>query len=230
MNQLVVGSEVQKMFGSIARRYDRANTVLSLGVHHWWRWHFFRTLSAKPSGSALDLCTGTGDLLPQLATRYAQVIGVDFCAPMLIEGRLKWSELKNVSVLQGNGLQMPFKQQSFDLITVAFGVRNFEQLEVGLAEILRLLKSGGELRILEFGQPQGLLWGQLYNFYSDTIMPLIGGFLTGNRAAYTYLPKTSRLFPCREDFLSILKKVGFEDTFCTSLTGGIAYIYGAKKL
>jgi demethylmenaquinone methyltransferase/2-methoxy-6-polyprenyl-1,4-benzoquinol methylase len=230
MNQLVVGTEVKKMFGSIAGRYDRANTVLSLGVHHWWRWLLFRTLPKKSLGRALDLCTGTGDLIPGLSLRYGEVVGVDFCAPMLIEGQAKWRNLKNVSVLQGNGLQMPFKDQSFDLITVAFGVRNFEKLELGLSEMLRLLKPGGEVRILEFGQPQGFIWGKLFIFYSDIIMPLIGGFLTGNQAAYRYLPKTSRLFPCRKDFQEILKKVGFDSSFYQSLTGGIAYIYGAKKL
>ena len=230
MNQLVVGTEVQKMFGSIAGRYDRANTVLSLGIHHWWRWLLFRGLPKGAPQRALDICTGTGDLLPGLAARCAEVVGIDFCAPMLLEGKSKWSALKNLTVLQGDGLRLPFKDSSFDLITVAFGVRNFENLELGLSEIKRILKPGGTVRILEFGQPKGLIWGKLFRFYSDTIMPQIGGLLTGNRAAYKYLPTTSKLFPCREDFQAILEKIGFEDSFYQSLTGGIAYIYGAKKL
>lgn len=230
MNKLVVGTEVQKMFGSIASRYDRANTVLSLGVHYWWRWLFFRSFPKGPRRNALDICTGTGDLLPGLACRFHEVVGIDFCAPMLLGGKTKWQALRNVTVLQGDGLQLPFSESSFDLITVAFGVRNFEDLERGLSEMMRILKPGGEVRILEFGQPKGTMWGALFRFYSDAIMPIIGGLLTGNRAAYTYLPTTSKIFPCREEFQSILGRIGFQGSWYQSLTGGIAYIYGAKKV
>ena len=228
METLVIGPKVQEMFGSIAAGYDRANTVLSFGIHHIWRYRFFKRLPKVAPLTVVDLCTGTGDLLPPLSKRYETVIGIDFCMPMLVSGKQKWSNSKDIAVMQGDGLQLPLKSDSIDLVTVAFGVRNFESLERGLREIHRVLKPGGSVRILEFGQPTGIAWGALFRFYSNFIMPIVGGLLTGNRAAYTYLPRTSAAFPCRESFIKILENAGYRDCFFESLTGGIAYVYGAR--
>lgn len=228
MNELVIGAKVQQMFGSIAAQYDRANTVLSFGIHYWWRKRLLKLLPAAGDLTVVDLCTGTGDLLPALAARYARVIGIDFCLPMLQAGSVRWNKLSNVSVLQGDALNLPLASHSIDLITVAFGVRNFERLRDGLREINRVLKPGATLVVLEFGQPTGFLWSRLFRFYSNVIMPAVGGLVTGNRDAYTYLPQTAQAFPCQDAFISVLEECGFGACSCEPLTSGVAYLYGAR--
>jgi demethylmenaquinone methyltransferase / 2-methoxy-6-polyprenyl-1,4-benzoquinol methylase len=224
--------DVQKIFGSIAARYDLANSVLSFGIHHYWRRALLRLLPAEPSSSGrsadlvLDVCTGTGDLLPLIKHRFGRVIGVDFSRPMLNVGKKKLGS--EYLLAQGDSLQLPFSDQSFGLVTVAFGVRNFEQLEAGLREIRRVLKPNGHLLVLEFGQPRGRIFGALYRFYSKFFMPRIGALLTGNRAAYTYLPATAATFPCREEFTALLERQGFYEARFVALSSGIAYAYCAR--
>jgi len=223
---------VEQMFSSIAPRYDLANTILSMGIHGSWRRKLLALVPQESmDGPALDLCTGTADLGIGLARRgIKQVIGLDFCLPMLSLASKKLSRI-NQSVLlgQGDALKLPIQSDSLSLVTVSFGVRNFEDLTKGLKEILRVLRPGGTLLILEFGQPSLPGWRTLYDFYSRRIMPLLGGAISGNREAYTYLPDTSAKFPCREDFLAQLESVGYLQSKYRSLTGGIAYIYSAKK-
>ncbi len=221
---------MQAMFDSIAPSYDRANTVLSFGIHYLWRHLLLRTIPKSMTSSALDLCTGTGDLLPGLSKRCGRVVGVDFSREMIISGQAKWRNLSSVIVVQGDGLRMPVSDSSFDVATVAFGVRNFEDLEKGLREIARVLKRGGELRVLEFGQPQHWFWRTLFQCYSRLVMPCLGGLLSGNFAAYRYLPETSRVFPCGDTFSKILQTCGFDAYKTRSLSGGIAYLYQARKL
>ena len=218
-----VGSTVRQMFASIASRYDLANTVLSFGIHHLWK----RDLVSRiPKGSnVLDLCTGTGDLLPLIKNRQANVIGADFCAEMLEIAKQRY----DMPVQQADALNLPFKDGEFDVVTVAFGVRNLESLTKGLQEMFRVLKTNGKLLVLEFGTPKLPIWKQLFQFYSKVIMPRIGGFLTGNRYAYEYLPETSKNFPCREQFINLLKDCGFTNAEYKTLTGGIAYIYEADR-
>ncbi len=218
----VVGTEVRRMFGAIAERYDLTNTVLSFGIHHLWK---YRVARRVPQGAApvLDLCTGTGDLLPLLEARADGVVGGDFCLPMLECGRVRGRS--SAPLVQCDALNLPFADATFAAVTVAFGVRNLEDLRRGLAEIHRVMLPGGKLVILEFGQPTWAPFRAVYNWYSKVFMPWIGGCLTGNRAAYTYLPETAKSFPCGGDFEAILREVGFEATRCDGLSGGIAYIY-----
>lgn len=217
-------AEVRHMFSSIAKRYDLTNSALSMGIHHLWRQKLISILPNMlgKSSVALDLCTGTCDLIKPLSAKYDRVVGADFCLPMLQQGKQKSS---GFSVVQGDGLKLPFIDKSFDLVTVAFGVRNFENLEKGLLEIRRVLKDNGILVVLEFGQPKNFLWAAIYNFYSKYIMPLIGSLLTGNRAAYTYLPQTARAFPCGQKFCQILESLSYQQAAYQQLSGGIAYIY-----
>lgn len=231
MNIKVIGSEVRQMFGSIAHRYDLANSVLSFGTHHCWRRSLVRLAPERQNGVALDLCTGTGDLVPLLERRFGSCIGVDFCFPMMFEGKKKFSlsGFLPPRFVQGDALQLPFADRTIDVLSVAFGVRNLENLEAGLAEMRRVLKPGGHLLILEFGQPRNPIFGALFGFYSRYIMPLIGGLLTGNRAAYTYLPRTSRSFPCGEAFKEILNAAGYEHVRFQPLSLGIAYQYHATR-
>lgn len=216
------------MFGEIAPRYDLANTALSFGIHRLWRRALLKMLPGPlpAPGRALDLCTGTGDLLPALHGKAAQVIGADFCMPMLKEGARRHG--LNFPLVQADALKLPFADYAFSLITVAFGVRNFENLVDGLREMRRLLTPGGYLLVLEFGQPQGA-FGAIFRFYSRFIMPMIGGLLTGNREAYRYLPETAAKFPCGERFERILADAGYKVIGARALTGGIAYCYCARR-
>jgi demethylmenaquinone methyltransferase/2-methoxy-6-polyprenyl-1,4-benzoquinol methylase len=145
---------------------------------------------------------------------------------MLLKGK---TELGRGPLMQADALQLPYADASFDIVTVAFGVRNFERLSDGLQEIRRVLKPGGTLLVLEFGQPRGALFGALFRFYSRWCMPVIGGIVTGNRAAYEYLPATSSQFPCREAFVEILSRAGFSAPSWKGLTFGIAYIYQCTR-
>ena len=219
------------MFASIAARYDLTNTILSFGMHYLWRRALLRLLPAEPSGShrsallVLDVCTGTGDLLPLIKHRFGEVVGVDFCRPMLLAGRGK--QRQRFEVVQGDALQLPFPDSTFDLLTAAFGVRNLEAPDRGCEEFRRVLKPGGRLLVLEFGQPRSPLFGVLFRAYAQVFMPLIGGLLTGSREAYVYLPRTAAQFPCAQEFLALLERAGFEDGRYIALSGGIAYAYCA---
>lgn len=222
--------EVQDMFASIAKRYDLANSVLSFGTHHVWRRALVGMLPRSSDKRVLDLCTGTADLVPLLEKRFGRVTGADFCLPMLEIGKRKIAASGSGAALcQSDAHHLPFADESFDIVTVAFGVRNFECLETGLCEISRVLAPGGKALVLEFGQPWLPGFGELYSFYSARLMPLIGGWVTGNRAAYQYLPRTAGSFPCRDAFESILKRCGFAPIRRKSLTFGIAYAYLAEK-
>lgn len=231
MGETVVSDRVQSMFGSIAKRYDLANSVLSLGLHHSWRRNLIELLPSSSNLLVLDLCTGTADLLPMLSKRFGKAIGVDFCWPMLEAGQKK-IEGKSFGIeglLQGDALHLPFGDQVFDVVSVAFGVRNFADLEKGLCEIQRVLRPGGHALILEFGQPPSRLWRWTFGAYSKWIMPLVGGVLSGNRSAYVYLPETSKSFPCGHEFVEILRSCGLSPLRVVPLSGGVAYCYLAKR-
>ncbi|NDC36736.1 MAG: bifunctional demethylmenaquinone methyltransferase/2-methoxy-6-polyprenyl-1,4-benzoquinol methylase UbiE [Proteobacteria bacterium] len=227
MSPQVVAKKVQQMFGSIAARYDVTNSVLSFGVHHLWKRLVVNALPRSATARILDLCTGTGDLLPLLRRRFQTVIGADFSLPMLEVGKSR-SGHREFALVQGDALGLPFPARCFDGVTVAFGVRNLESLAAGLTEIARVLRPGGTLVVLEFGQPPGRIFGSLYGLYSRWIMPTIGGLLTGNRDAYTYLPETAAAFPCGAHFAEIMQRCGFEQPTVRSLTFGIAYLYSAR--
>jgi demethylmenaquinone methyltransferase / 2-methoxy-6-polyprenyl-1,4-benzoquinol methylase len=220
MTVRVQADDVRSMFGRIAGRYDVANTILSGGVHYGWRRALVR--SVPSSSVVLDVATGTGGVLSPLVRRCQKAVGVDFCLPMLMVGAERG--IKNL--VCGDGLQLPFGDGVFDDVTIAFGVRNFEQPARGLEEMRRVLKPGGRVHVLEFGQPTGTVFRRIYEGYSSWFLPLLGSIVTGERAAYEYLPETSRLFPCGESFCQLLREAGFENTSSRSLTGGIAYLYG----
>lgn len=223
--------KIESMFNSIAKKYDLGNTILSFGTHHLWRKTLIRMLPKALNLKVLDVCTGTGDLLPLLYKRFSSsdtenVKGIDFSSDMLAESRIKYPEFK---VEKGDAQALTYNDNSFDITSVAFGVRNYTDLELGLSELYRVLKPGGSALILEFGQPKIPIFSSLYKFYSKYIMPLIGGLVTGNKEAYTYLPNTAKEFPCREDFLEKLNSAGFSKNKYKSLTLGIAYAYLATK-
>ena len=224
-----MSAEVQKMFASIAPKYDTTNAVLSLGVHGLWRGTAVRLSQVKPGDAVLDCATGTGDLA--LAFKRAvgpagKVTGTDFCAEMLAPAPDKAKRAGLVIDFKvADAMDLPFPTASFDVASIAFGIRNVDDPVRCLKEMARVVKPGGRVVVLEFGQPAGV-FGALFRFYSRAVMPLVGGLITGNRAAYEYLPRTSAAFPAGEAFLALVDKSGaYSAKSGTPLTFGTAWVY-----
>jgi demethylmenaquinone methyltransferase/2-methoxy-6-polyprenyl-1,4-benzoquinol methylase len=222
-------ARVRSMFDAIAGRYDFLNTVLSGGMHRVWEQRLVSSVPAMAAGVCLDLCTGTGALVPRLAPRYSRVEGIDISPQMLERARVRWRTIQNVSWSEGDAQALQCNDETFDVVTVAYGVRNWPDRARGLREITRVLKVNGYVGILEFGQPANPVWRFVFNFYSTTIIPWIGGLVSGNREAYEYLPKTSAAFPCGAAFEELLADAGLEPVTTSSLLGGVAFIYVAQK-
>jgi demethylmenaquinone methyltransferase / 2-methoxy-6-polyprenyl-1,4-benzoquinol methylase len=224
---------VQTMFNEISHRYDLLNHLLSFGVDFWWRRKFVRTLGLKKPRSILDVATGTGDLaIAMNRLSPEKIVGIDIATQMIAIGKQKIEKKKLTGVIHlhaGDAEKIPYPENSFDAVTVAFGVRNFENLELGLAEMKRILKPGGTMQILEFSHPGTAPVKQLYNFYSRFIIPFIGRLISRNNAAYTYLPESVAKFPSGDDFISKLEKTGLKNNAYIPLTFGIASIYSGEK-
>ncbi|MFN7729396.1 MAG: bifunctional demethylmenaquinone methyltransferase/2-methoxy-6-polyprenyl-1,4-benzoquinol methylase UbiE [Bdellovibrio sp.] len=232
----VQAEKIRSMFAKVASRYDSANQVLSFGVHHLWRKKLVKLSRAQIGEAVLDCATGTGDLAIEFKKTVGpsgSVIGTDFCAEMLTPAPGK-SEKRGLDIRfeQADVTALPYQDQSFDVVSISFGIRNVENPLRGLSEMARVLKPGGRLVVLEFGKANLPVFSQFYNFYSERILPKIGGLVTGQKEAYEYLQKSSAAFPCREEFLSLMDKTGqLKNMRYWSLTGGIAYIYlGEKKI
>ena len=228
-----MSTEVRQMFASIARRYDTANEVLSLGIHRGWRRAAVAISGARPGQRVLDCATGTGDLALEFKRAVGpsgEVIGTDFCAEMLegAPGKARRAGL-DVKFAVADALALPYPDGEFDVVSIAFGIRNVDDPVRCLREMARVLKPGGSAIVLEFGQPRGA-FGALFRAYSRGVMPVIGGLLTGNRAAYEYLPRTAASFPAGERFLGLMREAGaFTATEAHPLTFGTAYVYRGVK-
>ena len=228
-------NQVAKMFDGISPRYDLLNRLLSAGIDVRWRKEALRLLAKHVQPvQVLDVATGTADLALALANLWplASVVGVDISEGMLSMGRRKIQSAGLESRLElrtGDAENLPFERETYDAVTVAFGVRNFENLDKGLAEIARVLRSGGVLMVLEFSQPRSWIVRTAMNFYSRTLMPTLGGWLSNDRAAYTYLPESVAVFPEGSAFEKYLKASGLEVMETKRLSMGIASIYLAKK-
>lgn len=225
--------QVATMFNNIAPKYDFLNHFLSLGIDILWRKKAINQLRSLAPKIILDIATGTGDFaIEALSLSPEKVIGIDISEGMLQIGREKMIQ-KNLSAIidlqKGDSENLKFENQFFDASIVAFGVRNFENLEKGLSEICRVIKPGGKLVVLEFSKPRNFPVKQFYSFYSAQILPRIGRLFSKDKSAYTYLPESVAAFPDGEDFLTILKKCGFAEAKAISLTFGIASIYVAQK-
>ncbi|MBA9075527.1 MULTISPECIES: bifunctional demethylmenaquinone methyltransferase/2-methoxy-6-polyprenyl-1,4-benzoquinol methylase UbiE [Rufibacter] len=226
-------TQVAQMFNSIAKRYDFLNHFLSAGVDIIWRKKAVKLLEKSNPQLILDIATGTGDFaLETLRLKPKQVIGIDISEGMLEVGRQKIEKrgLSHLVQLQvGDSENIQFPDNHFDAITVAFGVRNFENLEKGLSEMHRVLKPGGRVVVLEFSKPQAFPMKQAYNFYFKHILPVFGKLISKDNAAYTYLPESVQAFPDGNDFLAIFRKIGFNQSEWHSLTFGISSIYTGTK-
>lgn len=222
------------MFARIARRYDVANRLLSGGVDVWWRKRLVAMVKAARPSSVLDLATGSGDVAFALAKALpseTEIIGMDFCQPMLDEAELKKSEkggFTNVVFQQGDGLALPIEDNSFGAITISFGLRNMGDRAKALAEMRRVLKPGGSLFVLEFSQPERR-FRPLYYFYLRRILPVVAGMVTGDRAAYEYLNATVEQFPDRAALTKELESAGFTGVRATGMTLCIVALHIGTK-
>jgi demethylmenaquinone methyltransferase/2-methoxy-6-polyprenyl-1,4-benzoquinol methylase len=221
------------MFGPIAHRYDFLNHFLSFGIDFYWRRRAIDLLKPFHPQRILDIATGTGDLaIAALRLEPAEVVGMDIAEEMIKLGRekLRRKGLDSVIKLQlGDAEQLPFPDASFDAVTVAFGVRNFENLEVGLSEMHRVLKPQGFAVILEFSRPKIFFIKQVYGFYLERIVPRLGGLISHHRDAYEHLRTSVQAFPDGGDFLKVLKMCGFFAVDQHRLTFGIASAYLGRK-
>ncbi|SHE93032.1 demethylmenaquinone methyltransferase / 2-methoxy-6-polyprenyl-1,4-benzoquinol methylase [Fodinibius roseus] len=224
-----MSEKVRRMFADIADDYDRVNSILSFGVHHAWRSRTVQLSGAREGHHVLDCATGTGDLALEFKEKVGDggyVLGTDFCKEMIEHAPEKAQEHDlTVDFEVADAMDLPYENDRFDIASIAFGIRNVDDPIQALKELGRVVKPGGKVVVLEFGQPKGLL-KYPYEMYSQYIMPAVGGWISGNREAYTYLPRTSAEFPAGNNFVNLMKK---SDTFTSQmfekLTGGIAYIY-----
>jgi demethylmenaquinone methyltransferase/2-methoxy-6-polyprenyl-1,4-benzoquinol methylase len=225
--------QVAEMFDNISERYDLLNHLLSLSIDKGWRRKVVRMASEGKPKLILDVATGTADLAIALKKAHPEKItGIDISAGMLSVGRTKIAKKKLSSLItleQADSEDLPFADDTFDAITVAFGVRNFENLKKGLSEMRRVLKPGGRLLILEFSQPQSFPFTQIYNFYFKYVLPTIGKLVSKDSRAYTYLPESVQAFPYGDAFRNILAEVGYETGRVIPVTFGIATIYEGRK-
>lgn len=226
--------QVEQMFDTISENYDGLNRVISLGSDIKWRKKVIKMVASKNPKSILDIATGTGDLAIQFAEKTAaeKIVGLDLSEGMLSVARkkvLKKPILEKIEFIQGDSEALPFEDNTFDAITVSFGIRNFENLDKGLSEILRVLKKDGIFVILETSVPVKFPFKQGYHLYSKTILPLVGKIFSKDKVAYKYLSESASSFPHGENLNNILRNIGFKEVKNKPQTFGVATIYNATK-
>jgi demethylmenaquinone methyltransferase/2-methoxy-6-polyprenyl-1,4-benzoquinol methylase len=226
-------AQVARMFDNISHRYDLLNRILSLGIDIGWRKKAVKILSKHKPEYILDVATGTADFaIAALKANPKKITGIDISENMLAFGREKIKKLKlqdKIELLGGDSENIAFSDNFFDAVIVSFGVRNFENLEKGMSEILRVLKPGGIVIVLEFSKPKGFVFKTIYSFYFKYVLPTIGKLISKDTAAYKYLPDSVNAFPYGKAFTDILIKIGFKETKCTELTFGVSSIYTGIK-
>lgn len=226
--------QVATMFDHIAKRYDFLNRFLSLGIDQGWRRKAIANFGQQKIDHLLDIATGTADmaLMAYKTIKPKRITGIDISEGMMQYGRIKIADKglsDQIQLITGDSTAIPFEDQSFDAVMVAFGVRNFANLEKGLSEIYRVLKPGCKLVILEFSQPSSFWFKPIYQFYMNWIIPTIGKLFSGNRAAYQYLNDSVIAFPEGNTFLKIFEQAGFKQVIQKKLTLGICSIYCGTK-
>lgn len=224
--------QVEQMFDHISPKYDLLNRLCSLGTDQGWRRKVIRAVGREPVDRLLDVATGTADLAIMASKVAGHVTGADISAGMLAHGRTKVEKAglaEQIVLVQADAANLPFADNSFDAITAAFGVRNFEDLGQGIAGMVRVLRPGGRLFILEFSTPRRAPFKQLFRFYFHRVMPLIGRLVSKDNAAYSYLPESVDAFPQGAIFEDVLRRCGLSKIHSRQLTFGVATLYTARK-
>jgi len=243
VDEAAASRQVREMFSRIAPRYDLLNHLLSLRFDVAWRRRLarrFQSVLAQPDVRVLDLCCGTGDLTLALAAEIKSrspssrgtILAADFAHPMLVLAKRKASSASQpatVEFLEADALALPFADQSFDLVTTAFGFRNLANYAAGLAELYRVLRPGGSVAILEFTEPQSALFGRLFRFYFHRILPKLGGIVSGNTQAYGYLPGSVARFPHPAELANLMGRHGFAQVRAERWTGGIVALHMGQR-
>jgi len=224
---------IQHMFSEIASSYDKANSVLSLGVHKIWKSKLVYLTKPETGHKVLDCATGTGDIAFMFEKHVGttgEVIGTDFCQPMLDQAvQRALDKNSKVSFKWADVMSLNFKNKVFDIATISFGIRNVQDPSLAMKELARVVKSGGVVAILEFGQVKTPIIGHIYNFYSQKVLPRIGGFVSGKKSAYEYLQKSSAQFPSGKSFRELMRKTDcFSEVKIYPVNFGLAYIYVGK--
>ncbi len=224
-------ARVNDLFAGIAARYDLINDVQSFGLHRFWKWRLLQLADPRPGTRALDLCCGTGDIALALAQRGAEVAGLDFSEPMLEIARRKNSKFKiqNVKFLQGDAQKIPFPDNSFDIVTVGYGLRNLASLDTGLREMQRVAKPGGRLLVLDFGKPDNRWWRAIYFGYLRCFVPLLGRIFCGNPAAYAYILESLQHYPAQRGVAEKMRELGFQNVRIINFLGGMMSINCAER-
>ncbi len=216
--------KVKALFSRIARRYDLMNDLQSFGLHRYWKRKLIKLISPKPGQLALDLCCGTGDLALAMGRHGAEVVGLDFTEQMLLVAQ---SRSKSTTWLRADALHLPFADNSFDLVTVGYGLRNLAELDAGLREIRRVLRPAGKFATLDFGKPDNALWRSAYFGYLRLFIPLLGLIVAGSSGAYSYILESLLHYPAQRGIEFKLVQLGFQNVRTLNLLGGIMSInYG----
>lgn len=216
-------ARVNELFGRIAPRYDLINDLQSLGLHRLWKRRLVALAEPQPGARALDLCCGTGDIAFALAQRGAEVVGLDFSEPMLAVARRRAADaaIRSPEFLRGDALRVPFPDNSFDIVTVGYGLRNLARWEDGLKEMLRVAKPGGRLLVLDFGKPVNALWRRIYFGYLRVCVPAFGLLFARDAAAYGYILESLRHFPAQHGIAARMRELGCHDVRVFEPLGGI---------
>lgn len=228
-------SNNKELFSKIAPRYDLLNHLLSLGIDRGWRRRLVECAEVKPGEKILDVCVGTGDLAIRFAhaDSVGYIAGIDLSEEMLRIAKRK-TEGNNIGrkvyLLKGDGLNLPFPNNSFDIVSIGFGLRNLGSRQRGISEMVRVLKEGGRHLILEFSPPARSLFGKVYRLYLNIVIQTVGGIVTGSADAYRHLSTSIANFPKPEEILRLMETEGLKELCSEKLTGGIAYLYRGKKL
>ncbi len=233
-NEIAHSNAVREMFSGIAGKYDLLNHVLSANIDKRWRRLVRQDLAeilANEKAVVLDVACGTGDLSIELQSHAkARVLGTDFCRPMLDLANEKTEKLSlDVPYIEADAMQLSFADESFDAVTIAFGLRNLSNFKDGLTELRRILKPGGKLVVLEFSSPLIPGFKTLFNLYFTQILPRIGGLVSGSRGAYEYLPDSVSKFPDQKNLAKMITETGFSNVAYKNLTGGIAAIHSGTR-
>lgn len=222
--------QVATMFNNVAGTYDFLNHFFSLGIDKLWRRKLVKLIGKTSPKVILDVATGTADLaIAELALKPEKIIGVDISEKMLAVGKEKTKQYPAIELQLADGENLPFNTDTFDAVSIAFGIRNFENAIVGLQEMRRVLKVGGKVFVLEFSKPNNWLIKKLYYFYFCNVLPFIGKLVSKDARAYSYLPESVRIFPDGKKFIELLQYAGYKNITCKQLTFGISTIYIAEK-